>query len=125
MRDEREVVEQSGKPARNWTLSAETVLTLAALGLSILSFYMSEKAQRDVANIEMIRTEYELFHNLSALWVEHPTMAHLFAVTNEAYDEKVEIIKSMHANLQDDERAKLLLEEGAIAHHLFTTYEQN
>jgi len=57
-----------------------------ALALSLFSFYTSEVAQRDVARVEVIKTEYGLFHDLSALQLQYPLMSHLFTFTNQSYD---------------------------------------
>lgn len=112
-------------PARmKWSLGVGSILPVVALFLSIFSFYTSEKAQRDVARVDVIKTEYGLFHDLAQLQLEYPMMEHLLASSGEAYDSTVAGVKAASASVPEVERAKLRLQERAVAHYIFTTYEE-
>src|SRR5229473_7799802 len=101
-----------------------SLLPIVAFCVSIYSLYVSETAQRDVARMEVIKTEYGLFHDLAQLQLQYPQMTHLFAVTPETYDLDVERIKVSLRAADDTKRAGILLQERALAHYLFTTYEE-
>jgi hypothetical protein len=112
------------RAAKHWKFEFSSVLPIIALGLSIVSFFYSQKASNDVARIDVIKTEYGLFHDLAQLQLQNPSMAHLFAQTNEIYDDNVARIKATLTSVTDQDRAKMLLQERAVAHFLFTTYEE-
>lgn len=100
------------------------VLSLIALLLSCYSFYTSEQAQRDVARLDAIKTEYDLFNNLARAQLEYPLAAHLFAPTGESYDLRAEQISAATASSDKQTLARLKLEEMSMAHYIFTAYEQ-
>jgi hypothetical protein len=97
-----------------------SILPIVALSLSVFSLYESELTRKEVARIDVIKTDYGLFHNLAQLQIQYPLMAHLFAVTGEAYDTNVERIKSASSSASKEERSKLLLEERGITSSLLT-----
>jgi len=74
--------------------------------------------------MDVIKTEYGLFHDLAQLQLQYPEMTHLFAVTPETYDLDVEKIKASLRLADDSKRGEMLLQERALAHYLFTTYEE-
>jgi hypothetical protein len=95
-----------------------------AFGLSLFSLYFSHSAQNSVAQIDAVKTQYGLFNDMSHMMTEHPMMVHLFAVTPREYEEQVKVIKAATSSLKPEERAKLLLQERAIAHYIFTVYAE-
>jgi len=101
-----------------------SLLPVVALLLSLFSFYTSEMARRDVARIDVIKTEYGLFHQLAQLQLQFPMMEHLFAVSGETYELAVASISAADAGASEQDRAKLQLQERALAHFIFTTYEE-
>jgi hypothetical protein len=105
-------------------MTVMSVLPLVALSLSLVSLYISETARRDVARIDVIKTEYGLFQDLARLQLDHPRMAHLFAVTGQAYDRVVQDIGRAERLQSESDVVKLRLEEQAIAHFIFVAYEQ-
>jgi len=64
--------------------SVLSILPIVALGMSLVSLYISETARRDVARIDVIKTEYGLFQDLAKLQVDHPLMTHLFSCHSRA-----------------------------------------
>ena len=100
------------------------MLSVVALLLSCYSYYTSERAQRDVARLDAIKTEYDLFNNLARAQLEYPLTAHLFAVTGESYDQRVEQISAATATSDKEALARLKLEEMGMAHYIFTAYEE-
>jgi hypothetical protein len=116
--------DEPSKPTGKKRFSLSSVLPIVAMSLSIFSLYESELARKEVARMDVIKTDYGLFHNLAQLQIQYPLMAHLFAVTGEAYDSNVEKIKAASSSASSEERSKLLLQERALAHYIFTTYEE-
>ena len=100
------------------------VLPVASLLLALVSFYLSASAQKEVARLDTIKTTYTLFADLGRVQLEHPLMAHLFAVTGESYDTSVAEVRAATSTASDQERARLRLQERALAHHIFTAYEE-
>ena len=115
----------SAIPAKKSALSIGTVLPLAAFALSLFSLYTSELARRDVARVDVIKTEYGLFHELAQIQLQVPLMEHLFATSGQRYDASLATIRAATASLSEPERARLLLQERAVAHYIFTTHEES
>jgi hypothetical protein len=109
---------------KKWSPGIGSVLSVVALLLSLFSFYTSEMARRDVERIDVIKTEYGLYHDLAQLQVQYPNMGHLLTSNGEAYDSNVTGIKSSSSAVSGDERARLLLQERAVANYIFTSYEE-
>ncbi len=118
--------QKDGKPdpAKKWKPSIGFILPVVALLLSLFSLYSSEGARRDVERVDVIKTEYGLFHDLAQLQLQFPMMEHLLTSTGEAYDSTVKQIKAAVASISEDDRGKLLLQERATAHYIFTSYEE-
>jgi len=112
----------SASPKKKFAVSS--LLPVVALSLSLISFYVSARTSKDVARLDVIKTEYGLFHELAQIQLQYPLNAHLFTVTNQTYDLSVAQIKSSLADLKEQERARLLLQERAVAHYFFTTYDE-
>jgi len=100
------------------------ILPVVALLMSLFSLYSSEMARRDVERVDVIKTEYGLFHDLSQLQLQNPLMEHLLATTGEVYDTTVKNIKDAVSSQPPQERSKLLLQERATAHYIFTSHEE-
>ena len=100
------------------------ILPVVALGLSLYSLFTSRATQKDVARIEAVKTEYGLFNDLARQQLEHPKMMHLFANTGQSYDASKEAIRAATVSIPATERANLLLQERALAHYIFTAYEE-
>ena len=52
-------------------------------------------------------------------------MEHLLSSSGEAYDLNVAAVKAASDSIPELERAKLRLQERAVAHYIFTTYEES
>jgi hypothetical protein len=119
--------ENANKPndsSKKWLPGVSSILPVVALSLSLFSLYSSEMARKDVERVDVIKTEYGLFHDLAQLQVQHPNMEHLLTKTGQNYDSDVKLIKASSSLSSEQERASLLLEERALAHHIFTSYEE-
>jgi hypothetical protein len=116
--------QRSETPSGRRKVALSSILPVTALCLSVFSLYVSELARRDVARIDVIKTEYGLFHDLAQLQLQYPLMAHLFTVNKHAYDSVVQRIKAASSPVTNEERSRLLLQERALAHYIFTTYEE-
>jgi hypothetical protein len=101
-----------------------TLLPPLAFCMSLVSLYLSQTAQSNVARIDTLKTEYGLFNDMSHMILEHPMMSHLFTVTPREYAEQARSVKAATASLSPDERSKLMLQERAVAHYTFTLYEE-
>jgi hypothetical protein len=115
---------EEARPSPKKRFPVSSVLPIVALGLSVFSVYFSDLARRDVGRMEVIKTEYGLLHDLAQIQLQYPVMAHLFTATAQAYDANVAEIKVSVGSLSEQERAKMLLQERAVVHYLFTTYEE-
>ncbi len=107
--------------AMKWLGSA---LSVTSLILALVSFYLSAAAGKEVARLDTIKTTYGLFTDLGRVQLEHPLMAHLFALTGQSYDANAAEVRTATSTLSDPERARLRLQERALAHHIFTVYEE-
>jgi hypothetical protein len=112
------------KQAKLRKIVLDNILAFVALALSVFSLFVSHAAEQDVSRIEAVKTEYGLFHDLALQQLEHPEMAHLFANTGETYDARVAAIRATIPHISAEDRAKLLLQERALAHYIFTSYEE-
>jgi hypothetical protein len=100
------------------------MLSIIAIGLSSYSLYVSERTHQDVARSDAIKTQRELSNNLARAELDNPLLSHLFAVTGDAYDERSARVAKAVAKLDPDAKAKLLLQETAMAHYIFASYEE-
>src|SRR2546423_5828006 len=100
------------------------LFSVIAIGLSFYSLTVSESARRDIARADAIKTEYDLFNGLARAQLEHPMMSHLFAISGETYDQRKNRIAANASRLNEDGRTTFFLEERAMAHYIFTTYEE-
>jgi len=109
---------------KKWKLQFGMVLPVVALLLSLFSLFSSEMARKDAERVDVIKSEYGLYHDLAQLQVQYPNLEHLLTLTSEAYDSTVNGIRTASSSLSEQERARLLLQERALAHYIFTTYEE-
>ena len=100
------------------------ILPVVALGLSLVSFYMSQSAQKEVGRVDAVKTQYGLYDSMARLQLEYPLMEHLFTTNGEAYDTVGKTIRTAASSLSVPERARLQLQERALAHSIFTAYEE-
>ena len=112
--------------AASWKriFSLGSILPVVALVLSIASFFISETARRDVARVDVIKTEWGQFREMAALRIQHPMMAHLFEGSGELYDRISETIRLATKSSSPKEQAILSLQERAVAGAIFTFFEQ-
>lgn len=103
---------------------AQMILPVVALGLSVVSFYMSQSAQKEVGRLDAVKTQYGLYDSMARLQLDYPLMEHLFATNGQAYDAVCTTIRTAMSSLSGPERAKLQLQERALAHSIFTAYEE-
>src|SRR5262249_25390192 len=96
------------------------VVALLVSGLSLVLTYWSGS---DTSQVEQIKTENEAFNGLSDLQNEFPLMTHLFVYTPEQYDLHSQQIREITSSETSVERAKLLLQEQAVANSIFTAFE--
>src|SRR5215468_9092059 len=98
-------VQSGGVAAWKSKFSIGSVLPVVAFALSILSLYISEGARRDVARIDVIKTEYGLYYDMARLRLQYPLMAHLLADNGESYDLETERIRFATASINHQDRA--------------------
>ncbi len=103
---------------------APLLLSVTALALSGYSIYTSERTNRDVAGVNAIKNEYEQFNSMARTQMERPLMSHLFSVSGADYDSRSAQVATASASLDGQTKAKLLLEERATAHFIFTMFEE-
>jgi len=99
-------------------------LSIVAFIFSLYSFYQSESTQNFVFQNEAIKTEYDIYRELSKLQHDNPFLTHLFAQSPATYFYITEQIRTALEGTPPREKTKLLLEERSLAHFIFTTYEQ-
>jgi hypothetical protein len=121
---DEEPKEEKLAPAKKWKPGIGSILPVVALVMSLFSLYSSEVARRDVERVDVIKTEYGLFHDLAQLQLQNPMMEHLLTSSGEAYDSTVKQIRAALTSISEDDRGKLLLQERATAHYIFTSYEE-
>lgn len=90
----------------------------------MFSLYVSQSAQKDVARIDVVKTEYGLFDQMASLQLQYPLMSHLFAVTIGQYNSARDQVRGVALAKSDPERLSFLLQERALAHFIFTIYEE-
>ena len=100
------------------------IFSVVAVILSVMSYYSSERSGRDVAASTAIKTEYEVFKELTRAEVERSHLSHLFAQTPRTYKFLSEQIARGFAPSDERARARLLLEERGLADFIFTSYEE-
>jgi len=112
--------------AASWKriFSLGSILPVIALVLSIASFFISEGARRDVARVDVIKTDWGQFREMAALRIQYPMMAHLFEGSGELYDRISETIRLATESSSPREQAVLSLQERAVAGAIFTFFEQ-
>jgi len=115
---------QSTEPAPKRKLTIAAVLPVLAMALSIVSLLLSLRNTANVAKVDAIKTQYGLFQSLAQTQVQYPMMGHLFVEKLDAYRSQRETIQVATSSSTDGERAKLLLLERALAHYIFTTFEE-
>lgn len=101
----------------------DILLPVVAFVLSLVALYISQQAQDDVARMEAVKTEYDIYNDLARLQLDNPLMTHLFAFTPAAYRRQAASTKAATSATGND-RLKLLLEEQSLAHYIFTHYEE-
>src|SRR5262245_45455366 len=121
---EAEKESEPGVPAPVKRFEILSLVPIASIVLALFSLYVSEVARSDVARLDEIKTEYSLFHQLAQLQVQYPIMSHLFGNSEAAYDDRVADIRSLAKTMSDQDRTRNLLQERALAHFIFTTYEE-
>jgi hypothetical protein len=100
------------------------VISSAALALSIYASYGASRTQEFVATTEALNVEYSIYRELAALERENPFLAHLFSQSPEAYYTTSKKIKAALHGLDDKQRIEYELQERALAHFIFTVYEE-
>lgn len=103
----------------------DVLLPVVAFVLSLVALFISQSAQDDVVRMEAVKTEYGIYDDLAKLQLDNPLMSHLFAVSPAAYKIQKASINPGESSLTGAERSKLLLQEQAVAHYIFTDYEEN
>jgi hypothetical protein len=100
-------------------------LSVSALFLSLYNLYDSKRTQDLVARTEALKTEYGIYTDLTKLAHDNPFLSHLLlSQSPAAYYLAVTRIKTALKDMTPTERIKLVLEERAIAHYIFTVYEE-
>lgn len=97
------------------------ILAIFALVVSVLSFSYSQQTQRNTAQVEAFKRSFDDVYAVQKLEVEHPYLSHLFAAAD--YDAVSKDLKSATMQQTAKERAKLLLQERAMADNIFALYE--
>jgi hypothetical protein len=113
------------KPARPVRTQILTwILPVVAMCVSLYSLWSSIRTGRDVARIDAVKTQYGLFQSMARARMDQPLMSHMFAETGEAYDLQSELIRSVTHSATEREISELLLRESALAHYIFTSFEE-
>lgn len=102
----------------------DVLLPVVAFVLSLVALYISQEAQDDVARVETVKTEYGMYDDLAKLQLDNPLMAHLLANTPAAYRSENALIASGMLSTASADRLRLMLQERAVAHYIFTDYEE-
>jgi hypothetical protein len=113
----------------NWIYTAisqfgAALLSVIALILSIYSVYDSQKTQELASRTEALKIEYGIYTDLVRLEHDNPFLSHLFMQSPSSYYLATSHIKTAVKNIPPTDRLKFLLQERAIAHYIFTTYEE-
>jgi hypothetical protein len=116
--------EEASPSAKKPRFQISALLPIVAFCMSLFSLYTSEVARRDVGRLDVIKTDYGLFHELSQLQLQYPQTAHLFTNTTQTYELTAAMVKASSISLSDQERVRMQLQERAVAHYFFTTYEE-
>lgn len=106
-----------------WSTWLALFVSVLALSLSTYQACDVATTRRNAAGAESIRTSYEIFQELTRSEFEHPLVLHLFETTPQAYRATRRNIRRTTEALSSDERTRALLEERAMADHIFTSYE--
>jgi len=101
-----------------------TAMAIAAFAVSLISLSNSKHTQAFVARKEALNLEFELYRQLATMEHDNPLLSHLFAVSPAGYLGRRKLIETGIAGMPASERAKLLLQERAIALYIFTAYEE-
>src|SRR5271169_602534 len=96
------------------------LLSVFALILSLYNLYDTKRTQDLVARTEALNTEYGIYTDLVKLEHDNPFLAHLFSQSPSTYFFTTMRIRAALKDITPKDRAKLLLEERAIAHYIFT-----
>jgi hypothetical protein len=102
----------------------DVLLPLVAVVLSLVALFISQAAQDDVARVEAVKTQYGMYDDLARLQLDNPLMTHLFANKPSAYKSQIVPIKNGTSSAASADRARLMLQERAVAHYIFTDYEE-
>ena len=105
-------------------IAVDILLPVAAFVISIISIFVAQAAQDDVARVEAVKTESGLYGDLARAQLDNPMLSHLFSVSGQSYDSQLKIVRIASSSMSDSEKAKLLLQERAMAHFIFTDYEE-
>jgi hypothetical protein len=101
------------------------LISLTALGLSLVSFIREPERQSDQLTSEMIRNAYSDFIAMVDLRTQHPLQSHLFEVPGGYGDTRNKVVAATsELRSKPAELARLSLEERAVADRLFTMFEQ-
>jgi hypothetical protein len=95
-----------------------------AFGLACYQACDLATTRRNGADLEAIRTSYQIFRDLTRAGFEHPQLMHLFETTPQSYRRAVRGVRVSIGNATGQERARFRLEERAMADHIFTFYEE-
>jgi hypothetical protein len=111
---------------RNLALKDRVALMLSVLAaaLSVISFYSSRRSEHDVAVSTTIKTEYDVFKELTRAEVEYTHLSHLFAQSYRTYEALSDQTARGFSPKDERTKAKLLLEERGMADYIFTSYEE-
>ena len=104
--------------------SPSSIIPYVAFAFSLFSLYTSVSTQREAARTDVIKTEYGLYGDMAHLQLQYPMMEHLLVTDPVAYRSIVANARAATAGSPDAERARRLLEERAVAHYIFTVYEE-
>ena len=102
----------------------DILLPVVAFVLSVVALYISQEAQDDVARVETVKTEYGMYDDLAKLQLDNPLMTHLLANKPSAYRSEKALIASGMSSVATADRLRLVLQERAVAHYIFTDYEE-
>lgn len=123
--EERGAAKAGGFSLRSLLKLPVPSISLVALALSGFSVYLSMRSSEIQSRAEAIGTQYSLFTELTKMQIDRPLMSHLFALSPIQYDRSIQTLAPVVASLDAKERGQLILQEAAVANHIFTIYEDS
>lgn len=106
-----------------WLKTIGGILSIVAVLVSVTTYVKGESRRRKDVTFEIIQKTYEKYSEMNRIELEKPYLTHLFVVSDR-YLRIKQNIREVTGVISNQQRAKYLLEERAVADFIFTYYEQ-